>query len=770
MPSLVARLASELSVATSQVHAAVRLLDDGATVPFVARYRKEATGGLSDVQLRMLAERLRYLRELDAEKERVKSAIAEQDKLTESLRARIDAADTKARLDDLYLPFRQRRKTRAQLAQEAGLAPLLDALIADPTVDPESVAADHLSPAHNIHTTKDALNGAKQILLARLGEDADLMEMVRDRMRRFGQLVSQVVDGQAEKGATYRDYFNSTEDYATVPSHRALAMLRGHKQGILSLEIKAGDPALGQPDLQAMVTRRAGVADRGRRADKLLFGWARLAWKSRVKLRCELALMTELRQRAEADAIAVFAANLRDLLLAAPAGPQVTMGLDPGIRTGVKVAVVDQTGQLVDTATIYPFQPRNDEAGALKTLTGLVSQHRVALIAIGNGTASRETDRLVTKLLKRLPHRPTKVMVSEAGASVYSASALASEELPQVDVSLRGAVSIARRLQDPLAELVKIEPRSIGVGQYQHDVSPFSLNRSLDAVVEDCVNAVGVNLNTASPALLSRVAGLSTNLADNIVTWRNQNGAFSSREQLLKIPRLGARTFEQCAGFLRIPGAQDPLDASAVHPETYPLVQRIAAQTGRPVSKLIGDHRLLARLDPRAFVDAQFGLPTVQDVLAELDKPGRDPRPTFQTATFSDGVETLQDLRPSMRLEGVVTNVTAFGAFVDIGVHQDGLVHISQLADRYVNDPREIVKAGQVVQVTVLEVDIARRRIALSMKKTPRTPSQTTRRHSGKTPAKTSHKSTPAPQKHRDDSERFGSLGALINHSQRNRR
>jgi len=718
MTVIVSRIADELAVARPQVSAAVRLLDEGATVPFIARYRKEATGGLDDIQLRALEERLRYLRELEAEKARVRKAIAEQDKLTDALSARIAAADTKARLEDLYLPFKSTRRTKAQVAREAGLEPLLDALLADPAQDPKAAAGPYVKG--DVSTQKDALNGAKQILMERLGADADLMEMVRGRLRGQGRLRVNVVEGQEEKGATFRDYFNSVEDYDKIPSHRVLAMLRGREQGVLTIDLEDGDDVEGaEPYLQRLVAHRAGIRNEGRPSDKLLWGWARLAWKARVKLRCELALMTELRQRAEKDAIAVFAANLRDLLLAAPAGPRSTMGLDPGIRTGVKVAVVDNTGKLIETATIYPFQPRNDEAGALRTLADIVTRHNVDLIAIGNGTASRETDRLTAKLLKRLDAnvRPTKIVVSEAGASVYSASALASQELPDTDVSLRGAVSIARRLQDPLAELVKIEPRSIGVGQYQHDVSAYALNRSLEAVVEDCVNAVGVDLNTASPALLSRVAGLSASLADGIVSWRDRNGAFTSRQQLTEVPRLGPRTFEQCAGFLRIRGGENPLDASAVHPEAYPLVERIAAQTSRPVKRLIGDSALLGRLRPERFADEQFGLPTVKDILAELDKPGRDPRPSFKTATFSEGVETMQDLREGMQLEGVVTNVTAFGAFVDIGVHQDGLVHISQLADRYVADPREVVKAGQVVKVKVVTVDIPRKRIGLTMRK-----------------------------------------------------
>ncbi|MFT4977388.1 MAG: hypothetical protein ACI8S6_003293 [Myxococcota bacterium] len=771
MSAIVSRIADELSVERQQVTAAVRLLDDGSTVPFIARYRKEATGGLTDIHLRALEERLRYLRELDAEKVRVRAAIVEQDKLTPDLARRIDAADTKARLEDLYLPFKSRRRTKAQKAREAGLEPLLDALLADPSQDPEAAAARYVDAAKEIETNKAALDGAKQILMERLGEDADLMEMVRERLRSSGRLKAAVVEGQEAKGATFRDYFSSVEDYHSAPSHRVLAMLRGREQGILTLDLVDDDHEAAEPYLQRLVALRAGVDDKKRPSDKLLKGWARLAWKARVKLRCELALMTDLRQRAEKDAIEVFAANLRDLLLAAPAGPRITMGLDPGIRTGVKVAVVDNTGKLIDTATVYPFQPRNDEVGTLRVLSALVQRHNVELIAIGNGTASRETDRLSAKLIKQLPPdgRPTKIVVSEAGASVYSASALASAELPDVDVSIRGAVSIARRLQDPLAELVKIDPRSIGVGQYQHDVSTYSLNRSLEAVVEDCVNAVGVDLNTASPALLSRVAGLTAALADNIVAWRDLNGSFSDRQQLLKVSRLGPRTFEQCAGFLRIRDGDNPLDASSVHPEAYPLVERIAAQTERSLTRLIGDSRLLNKLDPKRFADERFGVPTVRDILAELDKPGRDPRPTFKTASFSEGVETMEDLREGMQLEGVVTNVTAFGAFVDIGVHQDGLVHISQLADRYVSDPREVVKAGQVVKVKVTSVDLPRKRIALTMRKNPSPSSNSNNRSRDREPPRQQQQQqqqrpqsrpSPAPASKKEDN--FGSLGDLL--------
>ncbi len=711
------RIAHELAVPSHKVAAALRLLDEGATVPFIARYRKEATGGLDDGQLRLLEERQRYLRELEADRGRVLAAIDEQGKLTEGLRARILAAETKARLEDLYLPYRKKRRTKAQKAREAGLEPLLDLLLEHPQRVPEAAAAAFVDAGEGVADAAGALDGARQVLMERLSEDADLMAMARDRLAKRGRLVSTVTPGQEDAGATFRDYFDFSEPYATIPSHRILALLRGREQGVLSLALQDEDHDAALPWLEQLVRKRAGIVDRGRPADAWLVKSAHRAWRVKVRLRCELALMTSLRQRAEEDAIAVFADNLRDLLLAAPAGPRTTLGLDPGIRTGVKVAVVDRTGKLVETATIYPHPPRRDWQGSLAVLAGLVARHDVELIAIGNGTASRETDKLAAELIQATAgRRLTKVMVNEAGASVYSASALAAAELPGVDVTLRGAASIARRLQDPLAELVKIDPRSIGVGQYQHDVSAVALARSLDAVVEDCVNAVGVDLNTASPALLARVAGLSPRLAEGVVAWRDANGAFTSRKQLRKVPRLGAKTFEQCAGFLRIRGGDNPLDASSVHPEAYELVERIAARCRRPVGSLIGDSTLLRSLRPEQLTDARFGVPTVKDILAELDKPGRDPRPSFRTATFAEGVETLADLTEGMRLEGVVTNVTAFGAFVDVGVHQDGLVHISQLADRFISDPREVVKAGDVVSVRVISVDTARKRIALTMR------------------------------------------------------
>ncbi len=696
----------------------MKLLDEGATVPFVARYRKEATGGLDDIQLRHLEERLRYLRELAEQRDKVLTAIREQGKLTPELERKIRAADTKARLEDLYLPYRKKRRTRAMIAREAGLEPLAMDLLRSPSLTPETHAAAFVAPDKGVHDVAKALEGARHILVEHFSEDADLLERLRTHMREHGVIASAVHKGKEQEGARFRDWFDYSEAIQRVPSHRALALFRGRKEEILSVSLVDGGAGEGVSPSEWMIAHAFSIAQRGRPADAWLCRTVELAWRGRLSVRTELALMTELRERAEATAIEVFATNLRDLLLAAPAGPQTTLGLDPGIRTGVKVAVVDHTGKVLDTATIYPFQPRRDVEGSLHVLEGLVRKHGITLIAIGNGTASRETDRLTADLIKRLPApHPTKVVVHEAGASVYSASALASQELPDLDVSLRGAVSIARRLQDPLAELVKIDPKSIGVGQYQHDVSQTLLARSLDHVVEDCVNAVGVDLNTASPALLQRVAGLSSTLAKNVVSWRDDHGAFESRKQLLKVPRLGARTFEQCAGFLRIRGGKDPLDASAVHPEAYPVVRRMSESTGTPVRELVGATQLLKRLRAEEFTDTKFGLPTVRDILAELDKPGRDPRPEFETATFAEGIETLSDLRPGMSLQGTVTNVTAFGAFVDLGVHQDGLVHISQLADRFVKDPREVVRAGQVVQVRVVEVDLARKRIALTMRK-----------------------------------------------------
>ncbi|MBB99699.1 MAG: RNA-binding transcriptional accessory protein [Rhodobacteraceae bacterium] len=714
------RIAAELGCRPEQVVATVELLDGGATVPFVARYRKEATGGLDDTQLRTLEERLVYLRELEDRRAAIVASIDEQGKLDTDLAGRIAAAETKAQLEDLYLPFKKKRRTKAQIAREAGLEPLADLLLGDPSRDPQAEAARFVDAEKGVADEKAALDGARQILMERFAEDAALVGRLRQHLMRGGVVQSRVVEGQEEAGAKFSDYFDYREKWADIPSHRALALLRGRNEGVLALDlvVDAEDPAPVKP-VERMVMAAAGIADEGRPADRWLAETARWAWRVKLALHLELDLMTQLRERSEDEAINVFARNLKDLLLAAPAGHSTVLGLDPGIRTGVKVAVVDATGKLVETATVYPFQPRNDVAGTRNTLLALIAKHKIALVAIGNGTASRETDRLVGDLLGDVPvaARPVKVIVNEAGASIYSASALAAREMPDVDVSLRGAASIARRLQDPLAELVKIEPKSIGVGQYQHDVNQTKLARALDAVVEDAVNAVGVDLNTASAPLLTRVSGLSAGLADAVVAHRDANGAFRSRKDLLSVPRLGPKAFEQCAGFLRIPGGDNPLDASAVHPEAYPVAERIVTACGRPLSEVMGNAQRLKALDPEDFVDAVFGLPTVRDILAELEKPGRDPRPEFRTAKLQDGVETMADLKPGMALEGTVTNVTNFGAFVDIGVHQDGLVHVSQIADRFVRDPAEVVKAGEIVRVRVLEVDMPRKRIALTMRK-----------------------------------------------------
>ncbi|NRG17437.1 RNA-binding transcriptional accessory protein [Rhizobiales bacterium] len=714
------RIADEIGCKPAQVSATVQLLDEGSTVPFVARYRKEATGGLDDTQLRTLEERLIYLREMEDRRTAILKSIEEQGKLDGDLAGKIASADTKAALEDLYLPFRKKRRTKAQIAREAGLEPLADMLLADPSINPEKSAEAFLDAEKGFPDAKSSLDGARQILMERFAEDASLVGRLREYLLKKAVVRSRVVEGQEEAGAKFSDYFTYEEKWSDIPSHRALALLRGRNEGILALELVAdADDSSPIKPAERMVMAAAGIEDRGRAADKWLGDVARFAWRVKIALHLELELMNMLRERSEEEAIKVFARNLKDLLLAAPAGAKGVLGLDPGVRTGVKVAAVDATGKLVDTATIYPFQPRNDVAGSLAVLKALVAKHKVGLIAIGNGTASRETDKLAADLLKEIPadRRPVKVIVNEAGASVYSASALAAREMPDVDVSLRGAASIARRLQDPLAELVKIEPKSIGVGQYQHDVNQTKLARSLDAVVEDAVNAVGVDLNTASAALLSRISGLSETLAGAIVTRRDEVGAFRSRKELLSVPRLGPKAFEQCAGFLRIAGGENPLDASSVHPEAYPVAERIVKACGRPLKDVMGNASVLKSLDPKEFTDDKFGLPTVKDILAELEKPGRDPRPEFKTATFQEGVETMADLKPGMSLEGTVTNVTNFGAFVDIGVHQDGLVHVSQLADRFVSDPHTIVKAGDIVRVRVMEVDIKRKRIGLSMKK-----------------------------------------------------
>ncbi|WP_131110846.1 Tex family protein [Sulfuricystis thermophila] len=720
LPSIESRIAAELGVHPNQVAAAVQLLDGGATVPFIARYRKEATGNLDDTQLRSLEERLVYLRELEERRAAILQSIEEQGKLTLELKHEIEHAETKQRLEDLYLPYKPKRRTKAQIAKEAGFEPLADALYGDPTLDPDAEAVKFIDADKGVPDVKAALDGARQILMERFAEDAALLEKLRAYLTENAFIVSNVIEGKEEAGAKFRDWFAFREPLKSAASHRVLALLRGRNEDVLRLAIKTEpelrDPPEASPCI-AMIARHVDIEDKGRAADRWLIETVRWTWLVKLSLHLETELMGMLRERAEEEAIRVFARNLHDLLLAAPAGPKAVIGLDPGIRTGVKVAVVDATGKLLETTTIYPFEPRRDWEVSIAVLRQLAQKHGVSLVAIGNGTASRETDRLVGELIKRHPElKLTKVVVSEAGASVYSASELAAREFPDLDVSLRGAVSIARRLQDPLAELVKIEPKSIGVGQYQHDVNQAKLARALDAVVEDCVNAVGVDVNTASAALLARISGLNAMLAANIVGYRDQHGAFPTREALKKVPRLGEKTFEQAAGFLRIPHGENPLDASAVHPEAYPVVERILADIKKSVKEVIGDTHLIRSLKPEKYTDERFGLPTVQDILKELEKPGRDPRPEFKTATFRDGVEDITDLEPGMVLEGVVTNVTNFGAFVDIGVHQDGLVHVSALADKFVRDPHSVVKAGDVVKVKVLEVDLPRKRIALSMR------------------------------------------------------
>ncbi len=711
--SIQQRIAEELGVREHQVTAAVDLLDGGATVPFVARYRKEATGALDDAHLRTLEERLRYLRELEERRGAILESIRAQGKLDDALAARIAEADSKARLEDIYLPYKPKRRTKAQIAREAGLEPLADGLLADPRVDPAAAAAAFVDPDKGVADPAAALDGARAILVERFAEDADLIGALRERMWARGRLASKVRDGKADDGAKFADYFDFAEPLTKLPSHRILALFRGEKEEVLDLTLDPSD----EGEYEAAIAARFGVADRGRPGDRWLADTVRWAWRTRILVHLGIDLRMRLWQAAEDEAVRVFATNLRDLLLAAPAGTRPTMGLDPGFRTGVKVAVVDATGKVVATATIYPHVPARKWDESIAVLARLGAQHKVELIAIGNGTASRETDKLAADLIARHPSLGlTKVVVSEAGASVYSASAYASQELPELDVSLRGAVSIARRLQDPLAELVKIDPKSIGVGQYQHDLAETKLSRSLDAVVEDCVNAVGVDVNTASPPLLTRVSGIGTGLAATIVAHRDANGPFRSRRALKEVPRLGPKAFEQCAGFLRIPGGEDPLDASSVHPEAYPVVRRILAAAGTDLGSLIGNGTVLRRLKPQEFADDRFGLPTVSDILKELEKPGRDPRPAFQTAAFTEGVETLADLRPGMVLEGVVTNVAAFGAFVDVGVHQDGLVHVSAMAQTFVKDPRDVVKPGDIVRVKVLDVDIARKRISLTLR------------------------------------------------------
>ena len=721
------RIAVELGVRPTQVKAAVQLLDEGATVPFIARYRKEVTGELDDTQLRNLEERLTYLRDLEDRRVAVLASIEEQGKLTPELKTEIENAETKQRLEDLYLPYKQKRRTKAQIAREAGIEPLALALLENPELTPELEADKYLNAEAGFADTKAVLDGARQILMEKFAEDAQLLQTLRDFLKEHGLLRSTVIEGKEQEGAKFRDWFDFAESIVDMPSHRALALLRGRNEGFLNVALvldselndEAGKPAASATPnpCEQRIAVRFGIKNQNRPADKWLQDTVRWTWKIKVYTHLELELVNELRERAEEEAIRIFGKNLKDLLLAAPAGQHVTMGIDPGIRTGCKIAVVDATGKLLDTATIYPHEPRNDWGGSISTIARLASTHGVTLVAIGNGTASRETDKLVQEVIKKYPEaRLQKIVVSEAGASVYSASELAAKEFPDLDVSIRGAVSIARRLQDPLAELVKIEPKSIGVGQYQHDVSQSKLAKNLDAVVEDCVNAVGVDVNTASVPLLTRISGLNAGLAANIVNYRDANGAFKSRHELKKVPRLGEKTFEQAAGFLRVPNGINPLDASSVHPEAYPVVEKIIVDLKKPMQEILGNSQALKGLNPAKYTNERFGLPTVQDIFKELEKPGRDPRPEFKTANFADGIEKVSDLQPGMILEGVVTNVAAFGAFVDIGVHQDGLVHVSALSNSFVKDPHTVVKAGQVVKVKVLEVDLARQRIALTMR------------------------------------------------------
>ncbi len=733
LPPIEQRLSLELLAKPAQIFAAIALLDEGASVPFIARYRKEATGGLDDIQLRMLEERLRYLRELEERRTTIIASIQEQNKMTPELLNAITYAEDKTRLEDLYLPYKPKRRTKAQIALEAGLLPLAEALLADPMLNPEVEAAKYLLPAFTtengnnpgVADIKAALDGASQILTERFAENATVLQILRDYLQAHGVVDAKLIEGKESTAEKYADYFDYSEKLNTIPSHRALAMFRGRREELLNVELRldseAEKPKWDAPlnPCEASIALAYGINNQNRPADKWLADTVRWTWRVKSFLHLETELMGALRERSETEAIKVFARNLKALLLAAPAGPRATIGLDPGIRTGVKVAVVDATGKVVDTAVIYPHQPKNDWDGSLHTLAMLAGKHKVALISIGNGTASRETEKLVQDLIKlRADLHLTKAVVSEAGASVYSASEFASRELPDMDVALRGAVSIARRLQDPLAELVKIDPKSIGVGQYQHDVGQFQLARSLDAVVEDCVNAVGVDVNTASAPLLARVSGLSSAVAQSIVAYRDLKGMFVSRAALREVPRLGDKTFEQAAGFLRVMGGENPLDASAVHPESYPIVRKILSELKKDLKEIIGDSALLKTLNPSKYADEKFGVPTITDILRELEKPGRDPRPEFITATFKEGVDELKDLKPDMILEGVVTNVAAFGAFVDIGVHQDGLVHISALSNSFVKDPHTIVKAGQVVKVKVIEIDDKRKRIALTMRLT----------------------------------------------------
>ncbi|WP_045629281.1 Tex family protein [Vibrio vulnificus] len=757
-------IAQELNVRPEQVTAAVALIDDGNTVPFIARYRKEVTGGLDDTQLRNLDSRLSYLRELDDRRQTILKSIQEQGKLTAELESEILTADSKTRLEDLYLPYKPKRRTKGQIAIEAGLEPLADTLWNHPQTEPESEAIRYINGEKGVEDSKAALDGARAILMERIAEDANLLEKIRQYLNRHAEIVSRVVAGKEQEGEKFKDYFEHNEAISKVPSHRALAMLRGRNEGFLSLTLNA-DPqqeeSVRQSYCETLIADHYGVTLSSAPADnwrKQVISWA---WRIKVSMHMETELMAAMKERAEIEAIEVFATNLKDLLMAAPAGPRATLGLDPGLRTGCKVAVVDATGKVLATDTIYPHVPQNQYGRAMQTVAALIKQHNVDLIAIGNGTASRETDAFAADLIKRGNLKVQKIMVSEAGASVYSASELAAKEFPNMDVSLRGAVSIARRLQDPLAELVKIDPKSIGVGQYQHDVSQSMLAKRLDAVVEDCVNAVGVDVNTASAALLTRVAGLSTTLAQNIVDFRDENGRFDSRTTLKKVPRLGPKAFEQCAGFLRIMNGKNPLDASSVHPEAYPVVKAIAEKNQKAVKALIGDSSFLKGLRAVDYTDEHFGVPTVTDIIKELDKPGRDPRPEFKTATFAEGIHNVSDLEVGMILEGVVSNVANFGAFVDIGVHQDGLVHISALTDRFVSDPREVVKAGDIVKVKVMEVDVQRKRIALSMRLNDE-PGQDNRSQRSAAPRGQQERRAPSPRRQDNDNTLGGAMGGAF--------
>jgi uncharacterized protein len=768
------RIAEELNVADKQVDAAVSLLDEGATVPFISRYRKEVTGGLDDTQLRTLEERLRYLRELEERRATILASIEEQGKLDDALAKQINDAETKSRLEDLYLPYKPKRRTKAQIAREAGIEPLADLLFEDPTQNPEEQAESYINADAGFADIKAVLDGAKQILMERFAEDAELIGKLRTFLQDEGHVTVKVIEGKENEGAKFRDYFEFDEALNKIPSHRALAVFRGRNEGILSVALTTGEeiPAGTPHPCEGMIASHVGINDQGRAADNWLKEVVRWTWRIKLLTHLELDLLGNVRTEAEEDAIKVFADNLKDLLLTAPAGQKATIGLDPGLRTGVKVAVIDSTGKVVDHCAIFPTAPQNKTAEAEATLVHLCKKHNVDLIAIGNGTASRETDAFVGDVIKNnadLKH-VQKIMVNEAGASVYSASEFAAREFPDLDVTIRGAISIARRLQDPLAELVKIEPKSIGVGQYQHDVSQVQLARSLEAVVEDCVNAVGVELNTASAPLLAQVSGLNQSIANNIVAFRDANGRFQNREELKKVSRLGDKTFEQAAGFLRVANSDNPLDASAVHPESYCVVEDIAAKNDKRVASLIGDSKFLRGLKPQDYVTDSVGLPTVTDILSELDKPGRDPRPEFKMAQFKEGVDTLKDLEPGMILEGVVSNVTNFGAFVDIGVHQDGLVHISALSNKFVKDPREVVKAGDIVKVKVLEVDIARKRIGLSMRLDDTPGAKSNQRDDNKRGNNRQRQRNNGGGNRQNQKPAVGSMGALLQQAMKNKK